>query len=62
MDVDLDDPVNTIELTLNKGGEVVGISYDVSSYAKYRGLAMNQYQITLTYSNFGKIEEIENPA
>ena len=61
LDVDLDDPVNTIELTLNKGGAVVGISYDVSSYAKYRGLAMNQYQITLTYSNFGKIEEIENP-
>lgn len=61
LDVDLDDPVNTIELTLNKGGEVVGISYDVSSYAKYKGLAVNQYQITLTYSNFGKIEEIENP-
>lgn len=61
LDVDLDDPVNTIELTLNKGGAVVGISYDVSSYAKYRGLAMNQYQITLTYSNFGKVEEIENP-
>lgn len=60
-DVDLDDPVNTIQLTTDKQGEVNKIEYDVSSYAKYKKLATKQFRLTLTYSNFGEIDEIEVP-
>lgn len=62
IDIDLDDPVNTIVLITDSSSEVVEIDYDVSSYAKYKGLATDQFQMKLSYSKFGEIEELEEPA
>lgn len=60
-DVDLDDPVNTIQLKKDKDGEIVEIQYDISSYAIYKGQATNQFMLTLSYSDFGKVEKITEP-
>lgn len=61
VDVDLDDPVNTIQLKKSETGEVIEVQYDISSYAKYKGLASSSFQLIISYSNFGEIEEIESP-
>ena len=45
VEVDLDDPVNTIVIQMNEDRDVVGVSYDFSSYAKYKGLATGQVQL-----------------
>ena len=62
LEVDLDDAVNTIQLQKDENGEIVEIQYDVSSYAKYRGLATDHFRFTLSYSDFGEIEEITQPS
>ena len=62
IDVDLDDPVNTIQLKTDSNGEVVQIVYDLTSYAIYHGRSSQQFLLTLSYSNFGEIENIEDPA
>ena len=61
IDVDLDDVVNTIEIRENKNREITEINYDISSYAKYRGLCFNQFLLNLSYSHFDEIEAIEDP-
>ena len=60
VEVDLDDPVNTIVIQMNEDRDVVGVSYDISSYAKYKGLATGQVQLTLSYSDFGEVAEIQD--
>lgn len=62
LEVDLDDPVNTIQLRKDENGEIVEIQYDVSSYAKYRGLVADYFGLTLSYSDFGEIEKITQPS
>ena len=61
IEVDLDDPVNSIELKKNENGEVVQIKYNLDSYAKYKGLAINEFRLNLDYSNFGDIKEFKEP-
>ena len=61
IEVDLDDPVNSIELKKNENGEVVQIKYNLDSYAKYKGLAINEFRLNLDYSNFGDIKEFKGP-
>lgn len=62
IEVDLDDPVNSIEFTKNKDGMVVQIIYELNSYAKYKGLAMDTYRLSLNYSDFGDVSEFDEPA
>ena len=61
-DIDIDDPVNTILLKENSDGDTYEIQYDFSDYAKYKGLVSNNLNITLSYSDFGQIENVEEPA
>lgn len=61
IEVDLDDPANTIQLRKDKDGEIVTIKYDISNYAIYKGQATNQFMLTLSYSDFGKVEKIKEP-
>lgn len=61
LEVDLDDPVNSIQLKKNENGEVVEIQYTLDSYAKYKGLASSELRFVASYSNFGDIKEFEKP-
>lgn len=61
LEVDLDDPVNSIELKKNEAGEIVEIKYNLDSYAKYKGLIGNEFRLVLSYSNFGDIKEFKEP-
>lgn len=62
IDVDLDDPVNTIQLKKDTSSEVVEIRYNLTSYAIYHGSCTSQFQLILSYSNFGENSEIQDPA
>lgn len=62
VDVDLDDPVNTIKLKKDSTGNVVGISYDLGSYAIYKKVSTMKFELALNYSDFGKTSEISDPA
>ena len=62
LDVDLDDPVNTIQLKKDNSGEVVEVHYDFTSYALYHGRCSSSFQLILSYSNFGNVKEIQDPA
>ena len=62
LDVDLDDPVNTIQLKKDNSGEVVEVRYDFTSYALYHGRCSSSFQLILSYSNFGNVKEIHDPA
>lgn len=62
LDVDLDDPVNTIQLKKDSSGEVVEVRYDFTSYALYHGRCSSSFQLILSYSNFGNVKEIQDPA
>jgi len=55
--IDIDDPVNTIEIVVNKNNEVTEIIYDISSYTLFKDNIMKTL-INLKYSRFGEIEEI----
>lgn len=61
LDVDLDDPVNTIQLKKDSSGEVVEVRYDFTSYALYHGRCSSSFQLILSYSNFGNVKEIQDP-
>ncbi len=61
LEVDLDDPVNSLELKKNVNDEIVQIKYNFDSYAKYKGLAANEFRLTLNYSNFGSVQEFDEP-
>ena len=62
LDVDLADPVNTIQLKKDNSGEVVEVRYDFTSYALYHGRCSSSFQLILSYSDFGNIKEIQDPA
>ena len=62
VDVDLDDPVNTIQLKKDASSEVVEIRYNLTSYAIYYGRCSSSFQLILSYSNFGNVKEIQDPA
>lgn len=62
LDVDLDDPINTIQLKKDSSGEVVEVRYDFTSYALYHGRCSSSFQLILFYSNFGNVKEIQDPA
>ena len=62
VDIDLDDPVNTIQLRKTKTGEINQIIYDFSSYAIYQKVAFTKFRLVLSYSDFNEVKEIENPS
>ncbi len=59
--IDLDMPVNSISLETNEDDEVIKITYDLSSYATYINNIPTTTTITINYSNFDRIENIEIP-
>ena len=61
LNIDLDDPVNSIELKKNKYGEIVEVKYNLNSYAKYKGIANNEFSFTLSYSAFGDVQQFKEP-
>ena len=59
--IDLDMPVNSISLETNEDDEVIKITYDLSSYVTYINNIPTTTTITINYSNFDRIENIEIP-
>lgn len=62
IDIDLDDPVNTIQLKKDDTGEVVEIRYNLTNYAIFHGRCSSQFELMLSYSNFDGISKIQDPA
>ena len=61
-EIDLDDPVNTIEVEVDEENEVVGITYGLNSYHAYKTNGLeNALTISIKYSDFGEIAELEIP-
>ena len=59
--IDIADVPNKITLETNEEDEVVKITYDLSSYATYINNTPSITTITINYSNFGEIKDIEIP-
>ena len=59
--IDIDMPTNKITLEANEEEEVIKITYDLSSYATYINNTPMTMSISINYSNFGEIEDIEMP-
>ena len=59
--IDIADIPNKITLETNEENEVIKITYDLTSYATYLNNTMTITTITINYSNFGEIEDIEIP-
>lgn len=59
--VDLDDNINTIVLTTNSENEVVKIEFNLTPYTNYKQLSTVLGTVQVEYTNFGKIEKIEEP-
>lgn len=59
--IDIDMPTNKITLEANEENEVIKITYDLSSYATYINNTPMTMSISINYSNFGEIEDIEIP-
>lgn len=59
--IDIADISNKITLETNEEDEVVKITYDLSSYSTYVNNISTTTYITITYSNFGEVEELEIP-
>ena len=59
--IDITDIPNRIVLETNEEDEVVKITYDLSSYSTYLNNMPTTTTITVSYSNFGEIEDIEIP-
>ena len=59
--IDVDMPTNKITLEANEEDEVIKITYDLSSYATYINNTPMTMSISINYSNFGEIEDIEMP-
>lgn len=60
VNIDIDDIPNKINIATDSDNNVIQISYDLSSYSKYRKLG-NNVIANIDYSLFGKINEIEDP-
>lgn len=59
--IDIADIPNTITITTNQNHEVEKIELDLTSYLSYNTIKNQQLSISITYSKFGEIEEIEDP-
>ncbi len=59
--IDIADIPNRIVLETNEEDEVIKITYDLSSYSTYINGTSTTTTITVSYSNFGEIEDIEIP-
>lgn len=59
--IDIADIPNKITLETNEDDEVIKITYDLSSYATYINNTPIKTTITINYSNFGEIENLEIP-
>lgn len=59
--IDIADIPNKITLETNEEDEVIKITYDLSSYATYINNMTTTTTITISYSNFGEIKDIEIP-
>ena len=57
--LDIADIPNKITLETNEEDEVVKITYDLTSYSTYINNVITTTTITVSYSNFGKIKDIE---
>lgn len=60
-DIDIDDVPNELNFYANKEGELYKIELDLSSYGKYKNICKERFNITLNYSDFGKVSEIVSP-
>ena len=59
--IDVDMPTNKITLETNEEDEVIKIAYDLSSYATYVNNTPMTMSISINYSNFGEVKDIEIP-
>lgn len=59
--VDLDDKVNLIDLTVNGDKEIVEITYHLDSYHSYTYNVVETLTIKIDYSDYGKVKELEIP-
>lgn len=59
-DIDIDDLPNKINLTTDEKKYLNTITFDLSSYTKYTNLSNSLGTIKLEYTNFDKIESIDN--
>ena len=59
--LDIADIPNKITLETNEEDEIVKITYDLTSYSTYINNMPPTTTITVSYSNFGEIEDIEIP-
>ena len=55
--VDIDDTPNEVSLKTDTDNEVVEISYDISSYSKYKGYG-NDVVLNIKYNSFNEVDEI----
>ncbi len=59
-EIDISDPVNIIEVFVDKK-EITGITYSLNSYHAYRMNEMVPVTIEIKYSDYGKVEKLEVP-
>ena len=59
--IDIADIPNKITLETNEEDEVIKVTYDLSSYATYISGTPSTTIITINYSNFGEVKDIEIP-
>lgn len=60
IDIDLDDMPNSVKFITNKNNEVIKIEYDLTNYGKYKNLVNSSLTSSLEYSNFNKIDSIQD--
>lgn len=60
-EVDLDDQVNLINLTMDENKNVVEIIYQLDSYHSYNYNVVETLTIKVDYSDYGKVKELEIP-
>lgn len=58
--IDIEDIPNTISINTDSNNNVIEINYNLSPYSLYKKIGQAT-TICIKYSNFGEIEEIENP-
>lgn len=59
--IDIDDVPNQIVITMDDKSYVEKIDYSLNSYAFYKNPTIKNVNISLSYSDFGNIKEIEEP-
>ena len=59
-EIDISDPVNTIEVYVDKK-EITGITYYLNSYHNYKTNENVPVTIEIKYSDYGKVEKLEVP-